>query len=159
MKSFINDTLQMGLDSRKPIFGELRTTKAQTSLRIHAVWSAPMLFAYWKVSHQNFTNLASLCSWAGWFGYDLVRSPEDRFSSIVAQIRNILKIKNNNFFMVPFYMKLAIKNNVFLVKTRKSSGQLMRFWYLLHGPWCKKILFGDSERVIPKPACSATGTT
>ena len=32
----------------------LQTTKAQTSLRIRAVWSAPVSFAYWKVSHLNF---------------------------------------------------------------------------------------------------------
>ena len=31
-----------------------RTTKAQTSLFIRAVWSAPLLFAYWKVSYKNF---------------------------------------------------------------------------------------------------------
>ena len=39
----------MGIDARKPVFGGLRTTKAQTSLRICAVWSAPLLFTYWKV--------------------------------------------------------------------------------------------------------------
>jgi len=27
---------KMGRDARKPVFGGLRTTKAQTSLRIHA---------------------------------------------------------------------------------------------------------------------------
>ena len=37
--------LYLGLDTRKPVFGGLRTTKAQTSLRIRAVWSAPVLFA------------------------------------------------------------------------------------------------------------------
>ena len=31
----------MGLDARNPVFGGLWTTQAQTSLRIHAVWSAP----------------------------------------------------------------------------------------------------------------------
>ena len=43
----------MGLGARKPVFGGLRTTKAQTSLRIRAVWSAPLLFAYWKVSYLD----------------------------------------------------------------------------------------------------------
>ena len=42
----------MGRDVRKPIFGGLQTTKAQTSLRIRAVWSAPLLFAYYKVSYM-----------------------------------------------------------------------------------------------------------
>ena len=31
----------------------LRTTQAQTSLRISAVWSAPLLFAFWKVLYVN----------------------------------------------------------------------------------------------------------
>ena len=44
---------QMGLDAGKPVFGGLRTTKAQTSLRIRAVWSAPLFFAYWKVSYLD----------------------------------------------------------------------------------------------------------
>ena len=43
----------LGLKARKPVFGDLRTTQAQTSLRIRAVWSAPLLFAFWKVSYVN----------------------------------------------------------------------------------------------------------
>ena len=43
----------MGRDVRKPVFGGLRATKAQTSLYICAVCSAPLLFAYWKVSYTN----------------------------------------------------------------------------------------------------------
>ena len=39
---------KMGPKARKPVFRGLRTTKAQTSLLIRAVWSAPLLFAYWK---------------------------------------------------------------------------------------------------------------
>ena len=38
----------MGLDERKPVFGDLQTSKVQTSLRICAVWSVPLLFAFWK---------------------------------------------------------------------------------------------------------------
>ena len=36
---------------RKPFFGGLWTTRVQTSLHICAVWSAPLLFAYCKVSY------------------------------------------------------------------------------------------------------------
>ena len=43
----------MGLDTRKPVLGGLRTTQAQTSLRIRAVWSAPLLFAIRKVLYVN----------------------------------------------------------------------------------------------------------
>ena len=61
----------MGLDTRKPVFGDLGTTKAQTSLRICAVWSAPLLYAFWKV---NF--LASLCSWGDWFESRFFGNPQ-----------------------------------------------------------------------------------
>ena len=37
---------QLGHVARKPDLGGLRTTKAQTSLRMRAVWSAPLLFAF-----------------------------------------------------------------------------------------------------------------
>ena len=43
----------MGLDAKKPVFGGLGAIKAQTSLCICAVWSAPLLFAYWKVSYLS----------------------------------------------------------------------------------------------------------
>ena len=42
-----------GLDARKPVFGGSWTTQAQTNLRIPAVWSAPLLFAFWKVLYVN----------------------------------------------------------------------------------------------------------
>ena len=38
----------MGLHTRKPVFGGLQTTKAQTSVRIRADWSAPLSFAFKK---------------------------------------------------------------------------------------------------------------
>ena len=41
-----------GLNVWKPVFGGLLTTKAQTSLRICADWSAPLLFAFWKVTYE-----------------------------------------------------------------------------------------------------------
>ena len=43
----------MGLVARKPVFGGLRTTKAQTSLPIRAVWSAPLLFAFLKAPYLS----------------------------------------------------------------------------------------------------------
>ena len=56
----------MGLDAKKHLFGDLRTAKAQTSLRIR---SAPLFLAFWKVSHMyinllqaKFNFLASLLS-------------------------------------------------------------------------------------------------
>ena len=43
----------MGLVARKPVFGILQTTQAPTSLRIRSVWSAPLLFTFWKVPYVN----------------------------------------------------------------------------------------------------------
>ena len=43
-------------------------------------------------SKRNFHFLASLCSWAIWFGYDLVRNPEDQFSRIETHIMILLQI-------------------------------------------------------------------
>ena len=43
----------MGHDARKFVFGGLRTTQAQTSLRIRVDWWAPLFFAFWKASYLN----------------------------------------------------------------------------------------------------------
>ena len=43
----------MGIDARKPVFGGLETTQAQTSLRFRAVRSAPLLFAFCKVPYLS----------------------------------------------------------------------------------------------------------
>ena len=40
---------------------------------------------------QNFVILASVCSWAGWFEYDLVESPKDWFSCDEAQMISTMK--------------------------------------------------------------------
>ena len=75
----------LGLDARKPVSGVLRTTKAQTCLRIRAVLSASLLFAYGKDSYldcydRNFNILAILCGRGHCFESHFVGNPEDRFS-------------------------------------------------------------------------------
>ena len=45
--------IHMGLFVTKPVFGGLQTTKVQTSMCIHTVRSAPLLFTYWKVSYRD----------------------------------------------------------------------------------------------------------
>ena len=84
----------MGLVARKPVFRCLRTTKTQTSLRIPVVWSAPLLFAFWKAPYLSllktkFNFLDSLCSWGDWFESRFVGNPEDRFSHDEAHIYSI----------------------------------------------------------------------
>ena len=45
----------MGLDARKPSLGvcEQQRRRPACGYVIRAVWSAPLLFAYWKVSHLD----------------------------------------------------------------------------------------------------------
>ena len=82
--------IYMGLNTRKPVFRGLWTTKAQTSLRIRADWSAPLLLTFWKVSYLNlpyvkFHFLASLFSWGDWFESCFVGNPEDKFCRVAAK--------------------------------------------------------------------------
>ena len=44
----------MGLDARENVFGGLRTTKTQTSLRICAVGSAPLLLVFGKYHIKSY---------------------------------------------------------------------------------------------------------
>ena len=80
------------------LFCHMRTTKAQISLRICTVWSAPSLFAvrWYNTSSsyiQNFKPLANLCSRAGRFESYLVGNPEDRFSREEAHLK-VLHVLN-----------------------------------------------------------------
>ena len=83
---------KMGLNTRNPVFRVCEQQRCKTSLHIHAVYSAPLLLAYWKVSYiltcykDIFNILASLCNWAGWFEPHIVRNPENRFSRVEAQM-------------------------------------------------------------------------
>ena len=43
----------MCLNARKPVFGSWRTAKAQTSLCIRAVCSAPLFIVFWKAPYLN----------------------------------------------------------------------------------------------------------
>ena len=52
----------MGLNGRKHVFGDLQIRQAQTSLHIRAVWSAPLLFAFWKVSYLGLLQAKFLIS-------------------------------------------------------------------------------------------------
>ena len=69
----------------------MRTIKAQISLRIHLVWSAPFCsLPREQDTHsyliQNFNDVACLCSCRGWFESYLVRNPEDTFLHGVAHM-------------------------------------------------------------------------
>ena len=46
-------SIVLNIKGQKTCLQFLRTTKAQTSLPSCAIWSAPLLFALWKVSYQN----------------------------------------------------------------------------------------------------------
>ena len=77
---FASRLYYLGLFARKPVFGGLRTTKAQTSLRIRAVWSAPFLFTFWKAPYLSLLQAKSqLVSIAEETGLSL-ENPKDMFS-------------------------------------------------------------------------------
>ena len=62
------------------LFMPYANNKAQISLRIRAVWSAPLLFAVSSFYIRNFKPLASFCGCAGWFESYLIENTEDGLS-------------------------------------------------------------------------------
>ena len=73
---------------------QMQTTKAQISLRIHAVWSALCcsLSRRYNTSNfyiWNFKPLSGFCSWAGQFESTLVANPEDMFSHDEAHMSQV----------------------------------------------------------------------
>ena len=70
------DSLSTWASSWKNLFCLMRTTKVQISLRIRAVWSAPLLFTDISSFYiRNFKPLPSVWSWADRFESYLVANP------------------------------------------------------------------------------------
>ena len=76
----------MSFNARKPVFGGLWPTKAQTSLHILGLISTFDIHYLESCYKRNINFLASLCSWVAWFESYFLRHPEDRFSRIAAHI-------------------------------------------------------------------------
>ena len=73
----IHDFIYLSRAMRKCVLCHMRTIKAQISLRIRAVWSAPLLFLLRKYNisrfySRNFKTLISFCGCAGRFVSGLV---------------------------------------------------------------------------------------
>ena len=88
----------------------MRTTKAQISLRIHAVWSAPLFLLPRQCNISsfyigNFMTPASFFSRADQFESYLFENPEDRFSRDEAHI-----ISNEEILMKEYLSRFAEKN-------------------------------------------------
>ena len=82
----------MGLDARKPVFGGLQTTKAQTDQRLcYSLIGKYRILTCYK---QFFNFLASLNSWGDWFKSRFVGNPEDRFCRAAAQLYHLIIIMN-----------------------------------------------------------------
>ena len=85
----------MGLGVRKPVFGVLRTTKAQTSLSDQGLCFSLIGKYHIRTCYErNFNVLASLCR--NWVEPCFVRNPEDRFCHDEAQLLTcylIVKLK------------------------------------------------------------------
>ena len=55
----------MGLDTRKPVFGGLRTTQTQTDQHLcYSLLESTIMYTCYR---WNLSVLASLCSWGDWF--------------------------------------------------------------------------------------------
>ena len=74
----------MGLDARKPVFGGLRTKKAQSDQRL--CFSLFEKYHIETCNKRNFSFLASLCSRGDCFESCLVGNNEYRFSCDAAQM-------------------------------------------------------------------------
>ena len=77
----------------KTLLCHMRTTKAQVSLHICTVWSAP----YYTCYIQNFKTPDIFCSWAVQFESNLVTNPEDRFSRDMAHMVVIFALHQHLF--------------------------------------------------------------
>ena len=76
----IKECHYLGQVMQKCVLCHMRTTKAQISLRIRAVWLAPLLFTayivwYVYLLYPKVKIIASFCSWAGCFFSYLVENP------------------------------------------------------------------------------------
>ena len=98
---------------------DLRTTNAQTSLRVRAVWSVPLLFAFRKVSYLNMHKMKIF----NFLARRLVESPysEDGFCRVDALITSAL------FLQVPVTnLNLAFEYSQLKINVSASS-QSLRF--------------------------------
>ena len=77
----------MGLEARKSVFRFCEQQRCRPfCASTHS--DQPLCYLLIGIYHtciftcykRNFIFFASPCSWAGWFGYDHVENPEDRFS-------------------------------------------------------------------------------
>ena len=118
----------MGLNARKPVFGGgggWRGGGGETTKRICAVWTAPLLITFSKEAYLNLWNfnfLASLWSWADWFECRFVRTPEDKFSCDEAHMFWVLKrtILSSRWFFSVSTMYVLVEKYENLILTTHS---------------------------------------
>ena len=118
-----------GLVARKPVFGGLWSTQSQTSLRISAVWSAPLLFAFWKVSnvnmlHVNFNLLAGLCSWGTGLKLAFSETPKTGFLASRPIWYILFKYQHSNIWIKSLYMEQFVWRKVYC-----NSKSLTSSWW------------------------------
>ena len=107
----------------------MRTTKVQISLRIRAVWSAPLLFRYLdsitplvSISEISSLHLASVAAQASlWFASYLIANPEDRFSHDEAHIGNVSNVKR-------FFCCKHLRGKLQWFLKNRSLDYFLKFW-------------------------------
>ena len=118
----------------KCVFCNMRTTKVQTSLRIHSLISAFIVHCLYSIipilaNIQSFKTLTSLCRWAGRFESYLVASPRRHVllccGSFMHSCKMLYFLFQNLFLMEAgdamfvFYTEIFDKVRDFIVKIWK----------------------------------------
>ena len=147
----------MAHDVRKPVFDGVRTTKAQTSLGIRAVWLAPLLFAFWKVPYLSmlqakFQFLARLCSLGDWLQSRFHGNLEDRFCHDQAHIMFILIQKRFPTFGIPSFLFHRTSAHVLMSFQVKFSIKFpATIWTNVRPIFCMCHIMFFELRLIRKP--------
>ena len=83
----------------------------------------------WTCYKRNVNFLVSLCSWGGWFGYDVVANPEDRF---FASRPNNTHVKSYlpPMGIEPANCRLNVRDALQPVCCNVHVDKQTRFWYL-----------------------------
>ena len=128
----------------------MRTTKAQISLRIRAVWSAPLLFAAYNISRfysRNFKTLASFCGCAGRFVSGLVRN--SRRHVLSCRGSGIMKIIVTSMQHGQFLQGFAWRSELLV-------WDIQCFDKWMWATTWQNVSSGVSDQARHKPACAAT---
>ena len=125
----------------------MRTTKAQISLRIRAVWPASAFVSRCLDSIPLISvpkiSLASFSCWAGWFGSYLVADSEDRFS-------------RDRCDTISSYLATVYPGSVDLGKEPRAWPRVLFSWWTYSFCWSAGGAVGTHLTTIYQYACNGS---